>query len=151
MLINIILGVSKMKNKILLSVFVISLILALMGCSGIIAPPLHDKEDTLRIVNNYLLAMSNREFELAKTYCIPDGTAYQMVEEYQNMPYLNSSTLIFTTYLNYIEINGINSEVNINLTLTATVCFGDICSSESETINNYPMYLIKIDDIWKLK
>jgi len=140
-----------MKKNILLSAFVIFLVLVLIGCSGIIPPPLHDKEEILILVNNYLLALSNREYELAKTYCIPNGNACQAVEVYQNIPYLGSSTLIFTAYLNYIEIYGIDSEININLTLTATVCFGDICSNESETLNNYPMYLTKIDGIWKLK
>ena len=124
-----------MKNKILLSTLVIFLVLSLIGCSGVVTPPLHDKEEILILVNNYLLALSNREYELAKTYCIPNGNAYQAVEVYQNIPYLDSSTLIFTAYLNYIEVYGINAEININLTLTATVCFGDICSSESEIIN----------------
>ena len=140
-----------MKKKILLSTFVVFLIFAIAGCSGIIAPPLHNAEEILRAVDNYFLALSNREFELAKTYCIPNGSAYQAVEEYQNAPYIDYSTLIFTAYLNYVETNGNNSEVNINLTLTATVCFDEICSSSSETINNYSMYLIKINDIWKLK
>lgn len=140
-----------MKKKILLSAFVIFLILALTGCVGVVPPPLHNAEEILRAVDNYLLALSNREFELAKTYCVPNGNAYQAVEGYQNAPYLASSTLTFTAYLNYVETNGNNSEVNINLTLTATVCFDNICSSESETLNNYSIYLIKINDIWKLK
>ena len=140
-----------MRNKSLLLIFVLFLIFALVGCSGIIPVPIHDKEEILILVNDYLLALSNREYELAKTYCILNGNAYKTVEKYQNMPYLDSSTLIFTAYLNYVETNGINAEMNINLTLTATVCFGDICSSESETINNFSMYLIKIDNIWKLK
>lgn len=138
-----------MKKKILLSVFVMFLLFALVGCSGMITPPLHNAENILTTVDNYLLALSNREYELAKTYCIPNGNAYQMVEGYQDAPYLASSTLIFTAYLNYVETIGNNSEVNINLTLTATVCFEDICSSESETINNFSMHLTKINDIWK--
>jgi len=139
-----------MKKKVLLSVFVVFLILSLVGCAGIVPPPLHNAEEILRAVDNYLLALSDREFELAKTYCIPNGNAYQTVEGYQSAPYLASSTLIFTAYLNYVETNGNNSEVNINLTLTATVCFDEICSSSSETINNFSIYLIKIYNVWKL-
>jgi len=135
----------------MLLVFVTFLLFVLVGCSGIIPPPLHNAENILTTVNNYFLALSNREFELAKIYCVPNGNAYQMVEGYQNAPYLASSTLIFTAYLNYVETIGNNSEVNINLTLTATVCFEDICSSESETINNFPMYLTKSAGNWKLK
>jgi len=139
-------------KKIILLVLIILLVFTLIGCSGIIVPPLpHDKADILIMMNDYLLAMSNREYELAKTYCVLNGNAYQAVEVYQNVPYIDSSTLIFTAYLNYLETNGNNAEINIDLTLTATVCFDDICSSESETINNTSMYLIKINDIWKLK
>lgn len=139
-----------MRNKLLL-IFVVFLIFTMVGCSGIVTPPLHNAKEILTTVDNYLLALSNREYELAKTYCILNGNAYQTVEGYQNAPYFASSTLVFTAYLNYVETNGNNSKVNINLTLTATVCFEDICSSSSETINNFSMYLSKIDSFWKLK
>jgi len=139
-----------MRDKSLLLIFVVFLIFTLAGCSGIVTPPLHNAEDILRTVDNYLLALSNREYELAKTYCIPDGNAYQTVEVYQGMPYFDSSTLVFSAYLNYVETSGNISEMNINLTLTATVCFEDICSSESETLNNYSMYLSKINEVWRL-
>ncbi|GAH38293.1 unnamed protein product, partial [marine sediment metagenome] len=66
-----------MKKKILLSVFVIFLVLILIGCAGIVPPPLHNAEEILRTVDNYWSALSNREFELAKTYCIINGNAYQ--------------------------------------------------------------------------
>ena len=142
-----------MKRKILLSVFVIFLVLTLIGCSGITGvTPIENQEVKVKeVINNYWLAMSNREYELAKSYCIINGNAYQATEGYQNAPYIASSTLIFNVYFNYVDINGNNSKVNINLTLTATVCFEDICSSSSETINNFSMYLSKIDGVWKLK
>ena len=60
-------------------------------------------------------------------------------------------TLNWTTYINWIKIIGNKATVNINITLFVTVCFEDICSSESETLYNYSMYLTKIDSIWKLK
>ena len=67
------------------------------------------------------------------------------------MPYFGSSTLTFNAYFSYIEINGNNAKANIDLTLTATVCFGDICSDASETLYNYSMYLTEINGAWKLK
>ena len=142
-----------MKKKVLISFFIIFLVLVLIGCSGVIPeiPDGNQEEKVKEIINNYWLALSNRQYELAKTYCIPNGNAYQVAEEYQDMPYIGSSTLVFNTYFNYIEINGNNAKANFNLTLTATVCFDDICSSADETLYNFSMYLVKINDIWKLK
>ena len=141
-----------MKKKIFLLVFVIFLTFTLVGCSGVVTPPLiHENEDILRVVNNYWLALSNREYELAKIYCILNGNAYQAAEEYQDMPYFESSTMMWTCYFNDLEANGNSAEMNINLTLTVTVCFDDICSSESETINNFIIHLTKIGGVWKLE
>ena len=117
-----------------------------------ITPPLpNESEDILIVVNDYWLALSNREYELAKTYCVLDGNAYQAAEEYQDMPYFESSTMMWTCYFNDLEVNGNSAEMNINLTLTVTVCFDDICSSSNEMINNYSIYLSKISGVWKLK
>lgn len=142
-----------MKREILISFLVILLILALTGCSMVtpIIPNDNQEEEIKGVVVNYWLALSNRQYELAKTYCILNGKFYLAVEEYQNMPYIGSSTLTFEPYFNYIEINGNNAKANINLTLTATVCFEDICSSESETIYNWSIHLTKISGAWKLK
>ncbi|GAH41607.1 unnamed protein product [marine sediment metagenome] len=38
----------------------------------------------------------------------------------------------------------------MEITLVVTVCLEGICSSESETFDNYYMYLIKIGGDWKL-
>ena len=81
-----------------------------------------------------------------------NGDAYKLAEQYQSMPYIGSSTIIFTAYLNDIEyINMNNAKVNIDLTITATVCIDDICSTESETLYNATMDLTKIAGNWKLK
>ena len=109
-----------MKKKIILLVFLIFVFFLLIGCSGVVTPPLHNAEEILRVVDNFLLSLSGQG-------------------------------LVFTAYFNYIETNGNNSEVNINLILTATVCIDNVCSSSSKTINNISIYLIKINDIWKLK
>lgn len=142
-----------MKNKFLLSIFVIFLILILVGCAGVtpVIPDVYQEEKVEKVINNYWLALSSRQYELAKTYCILNGKWYLATEEYQDMPYFGFSTLTWNAYFNYIEINGNSAKANINLTLTVTVCFEDICSTESETLYNCPMYLTKISGVWKLK
>ena len=140
-----------MKRKYFSIILVLILAMFLSGCgsSGIVTPAT-DEVKVKSIIQDYWLALSNRQYELAKSYCILNGKYYFMVEEYQDMPYIGSSTFTFEPYFNYIEINGNNATANIDLKLTATVCFGDICSSESETIYNWPMHLTEISGGWKL-
>lgn len=141
-----------MRSKILVVSLVMVLILALVGCGGIVTPDVDVDETKVKgVINNYWLALSNRQYGLAKSYCILNGEFYRLAEEYQNMPYIGSSTVTFTPYVNWIEITGNNAKTNINLTVTATVCFGDICATESETLYNYSIYLARIGGTWKLK
>ena len=139
-----------MKKKILLSVFVVSLVLILIGCLGVapIIPDVNQEEKIRGAVNNYWSALSNKQYELAKIYCIPHGNAYYAVEEYQNLFDHDYVTLNWTPHINYVEINGNEASVNIDIALIVTICFENICSTESETLYDYPMYLIKTDDIW---
>jgi len=142
-----------MRKKIILSFFIILLSLVLINCSGVIpiTPDINQKEEIKEVINNYWLALSNKQYELAKIYCITYGDAYYAIEEYQNLFDYDYITLNWILVYNWVEIIGSNAIVNVNITLIATVCFEDICSSSSETINNFSVYLIKIDNIWKLK
>lgn len=141
-----------MKRKILLSVFIIFLVLALVGCGVILN--ISQKEEIKEVVVNYWSALSNKQYELAKTYCMLYGDIYYAVEEYQNLlDYFDYDyiTLNWTPYINWVKIIGNKAIVDMDITLVSTVCFEDICSSESETVYNYSMYLIKIDGDWKFE
>ena len=149
-------GISEMKRKYIFVVLFLILAMFLVGCSGDGIPTtpgisITDEAEIKSVIQDYWLALSNRQYELAKTYCIPFGDFYNLAEEYQDMPYFEGSTLTWNAYFNYIEINGNSAKANINLTLVVTVCFEDICSSESETINNLSMDLTKSNGTWKLK
>ena len=142
-----------MKKKVFLLVFVIFLVLALIGCAGVtsIIPDLYQEDKVIKVVVNYWSALSNKQYGLAKTYCMPYGNAYYAVEGYQSLFDYNYMTLDWISYINWVKIIGSKATVNMNVTLIVTVCFEDICSSESETLYNYYIYLAKIDDDWKLK
>jgi len=77
-----------MKRKILISFLVILLILALTGC--VIAPELTDKFLAEEAVYNYWQAIINRQYELAKCYCIFDGVWYNKVDEWEEYININS-------------------------------------------------------------
>jgi len=87
-----------MKRKVLLLVLVIPLILALTGC-GMVAPGIPSWMVVEETVYNYWQAIINREYELAKWYCVPDGVWFNKVDEWEEYINANSegeaSVLIF--------------------------------------------------------
>ena len=134
-----------MKRKILISFFVILLILALTGCRMIPEddPDWNDEKEIEEEINYYWDMISVGDYELAKIYCIPDGDAYNVVEEYED---LNYSNLEFIVNYNWIKVIKDEAIVSIDLII--------IKSSESEVICDYIMYLTKNSPItvnWILK
>ena len=77
-----------MKRKVLISFLVIILILALTGC--IVAPELTDRYLAEEAVYNYWQAIINRQYELAKCYCIYDGIWYNRIDEWEEYININS-------------------------------------------------------------
>jgi hypothetical protein len=142
-----------MKKQKIILIGMIILVLLLIGCSGTtpIIPSVNQEEQIKEVVNGYWSALSNRQYSLAKSYCIKNGQFYNAVEEYQNMPYFGSTIRTWNPYINWVKITGNNATANVNITLTVTICFDDICSTESETIYNFPMDLIKLSGNWELK
>jgi hypothetical protein len=141
-----------MKKKYFLVFLVLVMAMFLTSCSGITTPALNvDQEEEIKeVVANYWTALSNKQYSLAKSYCIPYGNAFYAVEEYQNSLDYSFATLNWNVYTNWVAVTGNDSIVNIDLTLKVTVCFENICSEENETLYNFPMDLTKIEGVWKL-
>ena len=78
-----------MKRKVLISFFIILLILALTGC-GMIPEGLPDWMRAEEAVCQYWQAIINRQYELAKWYCVPDGVWYNKVDEWEE--YINTNS-----------------------------------------------------------
>ena len=60
-----------MKKKVLISILAILLILTLAGC--VVAPELTDRYLAEETVYNYWQAIINRQYVLAKLYCVIGG------------------------------------------------------------------------------
>lgn len=134
-----------MKRKVLLLVLVIILILALTGCGMVPEgdPDWNDEKAIKELINYYWDSISVSCYDLAKIYCIPDGDAYNVVEEYED---LNNSNLEFIVNYNWIKIIEDEAIVSIDLII--------IKSNESEVTCDYIMYLTKNSSItvnWILK
>ena len=77
-----------MKKKVLILFFVLLLILTLTGCMT--APELTDKFLAEEAVYNYWQAIINRQYELARCYCVFDGVWYNKVDEWEEYININS-------------------------------------------------------------
>ena len=78
-----------MKRKVLLLVLVIPLILALTGC-GVTPELTTDKSLVEEAVYNYWQAIINRQYGLAKCYCIIGGIWDNKVDEWEEYININS-------------------------------------------------------------
>ena len=119
--------------------------MVLTGCGMIPEddPDWNDEKEIEELINYYWDMISVGDYELAKIYCIPDGDAYNVVEEYED---LNYSNLEFIVNYNWIKIIEDEAIVSIDLII--------IKSNESEVICDYIMYLTKNSPItvnWILK
>jgi len=124
---------------------VIILILTLTGCGMIPEgdPDWNDEKAIEELIDYYWYSISVSSYDLAKTCCIPDGNAYNVVEEYED---LNYSNLEFIVNYNWIKIIEDEAIVSIDLII--------IKSNESEVTCDYIMYLTKNSPItvnWILK
>ena len=81
-----------MKRKVLISFLIILLILALTGC-GIIPPGIPEWMKAEEAVTYYWQAIINRQYELAKCYCIYDGIWYNKIDEWEEYININSEDM----------------------------------------------------------
>lgn len=134
-----------MKRKVLLSVLVIILILALSGC-GIVAPGLPGWMVAEETVWQYWQAIINRQYELAKWYCVYDGIWYNKTDEWEEYINTNSegeaSVVIYQpSFYEQSEAIGINAIVYARITTDITA-FPGSCIHEGDTFE-YEIELIK--------
>ena len=134
-----------MKRKYYFVILFFILAIFLSGCSGITTPILevNQEEKVKETVTNYWSAMSNSQYELAKTYCMSYGYFYGLAFAGQNATYYNYVTAVFTPVINWVEINGNKATVKANLIMDTNI--GSI------TLYDYTMGLIKIGSAWKLE
>jgi len=80
--------IKSQKKKFLISFLIILLILALTGCW--IMPGFPEWMMAEESVYYYWKAIINRQYELAKYYCIPGGVWYNKVDEWEEYINVNS-------------------------------------------------------------
>ena len=90
-----------MKRKVLLFALIMLLILVLIGCGEMVAPGTPAWMAVEDTVYNYWQAIINRQYELAKWYCIPYGVWYNKVDEWEE--YINANSEGDATVLIFLD------------------------------------------------
>jgi len=139
-----------MKRKVLLSALIITLILVLVGCGF---NPLNGEPEWMRAedaVYHYWQAIINRQYELAKWYCITDGIWYNKTDEWEKYININSegkaSVLIYLPYF-YKKAEVIENNAIVYAQIFtdkipfpgSCIIYGDVFEYEIELLKqNYP-------------
>lgn len=146
--------IKSQKKKFLIAFLIILLILALTGC--MVAPELTDRYLAEEAVTYYWQAIINRQYELAKCYCIIDGIWYNKVDEWEEYININSegeaSVVIYgPSFYEQSEAIGNNAVVYATIATDITA-FPGSCIHEGGLFE-YEIELIKTfpSGDWKLK
>jgi len=139
-----------MKKKYLLSVLAIFLILALTGCGPNFLNGCGDSMQAEQTAWDYWRAITNRQYELAKFYCVPGGIWYNKVDEWEEYININSqgeaSLMIYEPiFYKPTEVIGDTAIVYIQVFVNkipfpgSSVIYGDTFEYEVEVIQqDYP-------------
>jgi len=109
-----------MKKKVLISVLAILLILVLTGC-GVTPELTTDKSLVEEAVYNYWQAIINRQYELAKCFCVIGGIWDNKVDEWEEYININSEdycsflVIYFDKFYKPTEIIGCNAIVYVKI------------------------------------
>ena len=142
-----------MKSKILISFLAILLILVLTGCDEMVAPELTDKSLAEETVYNYWQAIINRQYVLAKWFCVIGGVWDHKTDEWEE--YINDNSegecsmvmIYFDKFYEPTEVIGNNAVVYARIIVDKIVfpCKKangmdiDVLEYETELIKqNYP-------------
>ena len=149
-----------MKRKVLLLVLVIILIVALTGCDDltdeIIPPGFPEWMRAEESVYHYWQAITNRQYDLAKWYCINDGIWYNKTDEWEEYINVNSegeASVIIPKPHFYKQAEVIGNDAIVYATIYVNkIAFPGSCMIEVDTFE-YEIELIKISPPgdWELK
>jgi len=148
-----------MKRKVLLLVLVVFLVLILAGCESHFLDGMDDEGIVEQIVFDYWLAMMNRQYELAKYYCIPGGVWDHKTDELEECINANSEgddlVMIYFTYPYFSKKTEIIGDIALVYTYVVIEKIPSLDSVEHINIasDEYEMELIRetLPQGWMLK
>jgi len=139
-----------MKRKYFLVILFLILAIFLSGCGGVVTPSISDKAQIQNLISNLCVAASDGNWNLVQSYYYPYSTAYQMLEQLENLynsyPQQTGVTLSITPTIYSIDITG--NEATISVSFYMQICYQGECTSVSG--EKQTMGLIKSGGKWYL-
>ena len=144
-----------MKKKVLLLSLLIVLIFTLVGCGTLPCCPEWARAE--QEVYSYWQAIINRQYDLARCYCIIDGIWYNKVDEWEEYININSEgeasvVIHLHPFYKQIEVVGDNAIVYVTVSADKT----DFPSSGTIHVDTFEYEIELIKETfppgdWKLK
>ena len=135
-----------------LAIFILLLLITVIpGCAG--TAPLTDEIKISNVIHGFFQALSDQEWDTAKSYCVYGSTAYNDVNDIKEQWYLNFGEIegvdldYIVENIDTIIITGIYTEVNVYINGILLYNSDIVEENPGETLI---LYLQKIDNDWKL-
>lgn len=137
--------------KLVISILLITTIAIFSGCTGTSSP--NDEIKISNVIHGFFQALSDQEWDTAKSYCVYGSTAYNDVNDIKEQWYLNFGEIegvdldYIVENIDTIIITGIYTEVNVYINGILLYNSDIVEENPGETLI---LYLQKIDNDWKL-
>lgn len=109
----------KRKNYYLYLVFslVVLAVYLSSGCSGVTTPSISDETRIKDRISKFCLALSNKDWNLAKSYCYPGSSAYLVTEELESVFTLlpPEARILVTPRIYSINVRGNEATVTLDI------------------------------------
>ncbi|MBA7553337.1 hypothetical protein ES705_45927 [subsurface metagenome] len=138
-----------MRSKILVVVLVISLVLSLVGCGGIVTPAT-DEAEIKSVIHGYFLAINDQNWSKAKGYCVYGSDRYYatcVLEDAINVLHQLYGSVTITVFVTISNVFVSGSYATAYGKGTMVITYGYYSESGSASAT---YYLQKIGNNWKI-
>ena len=137
--------------KLIIFILLSVLITVFAGCAGIALSP--DEIKITNAINGYFQAISDQDWNEARSYCVYESTAYNDVNDIEELWYPDSGEIeeididFIVEDIDTIIITGEYAEVYVYI--NARILYNGVIIEDSSGETQF-VYLQKIGDSWKL-
>jgi len=126
-----------MKRKLFFVVLALIFAVFLAGCSSTTGiSTMSDEAQITNKIGQFCVALSDKNFDLAKSYCYPGSSAYLMIEQFENMipesVQMSDITAWFYPAIYSIDITGNEATVILSLNMQVSYQGQYLVNEETE-------------------
>ena len=119
-------------------IFFLVLAIFLVGCgsSGIVTTTMSDEAQITNKIGQFCVALSDKNFDLAKSYCYPGSSAYLMIVQFENMIpssiQMSDVTAWFNPAIYSIDVTGNEATVIVSVNMQVSYQGQYLINEETE-------------------